>query len=53
MENTGIAGLSDFVSVISQVTTIITNSTILSAMFAGSLIGVAASAFRRIKHAAK
>lgn len=49
---TGITGLSDFVSVISQVTSIITGSSILAAMFAGSLIGVAARAFSRIKAAA-
>ena len=48
----GVAGLSDFVSVITEVTTIITGSTILSALFAGSLIGVAAMAFKKIKRAA-
>lgn len=53
MEGSGISGLSDFVSVISQVTSIITSSTILSAMFAGSLISVAAHAFKRVKNAAK
>lgn len=48
-----IGGLADFVSAVGDVTTIITGSTILSAMFAGSLLATAAYVFKKIKSAVK
>ena len=48
-----IGGLTDFVSAVGDVTTIITGSTILSAMFAGSLLATAAYVFKKIKAAVK
>ena len=51
---TGIAlWLSQFVSIISAITTFITGNVIMMTMFAGGLFVVGAKVFKRIKNASK
>lgn len=53
LATSGVSGLSDFVSALGEITTVITGSAVLSAMFAGGLLVVAAKVFKRIKNAVK
>lgn len=53
LATSGVSGLSDFVSTLGEITTVITGSAVLSAMFAGGLLVVAAKVFKRIKNAVK
>lgn len=46
-------GLADFVSVLTEVTTYITSSSVLMAMFCGGLMVVGAKVFKRLKNAVK
>lgn len=47
------AGLQSFVSVLTEVTTVITGSDVLMTMFCGGLMVVGAKVFKRIKSAVK
>lgn len=45
--------IAQFVSILGNVTTVITGSTVLMTMFVGGCFVVAAKVFKRIKNAAK